>query len=58
MLFLDLFVDRLCTAPLAILFELNLALHQLFILGGPIVDALALIAGELYQAILRHTGAL
>ena len=49
-------MDRLCPAPFAVFFKFNLALHQLFILGGPIVDALALVAGELYESILRHAG--
>lgn len=49
-----LLMHGLSPAPLAPLFELDLALHQLLVLGGPIVDALAFIAGELYQTVLRH----
>lgn len=54
-LFLCFLVHRLQTAPLAPLFELDLALHQFLVLGGPVVDALALAAGELNQAILGHS---
>jgi hypothetical protein len=37
-------VHGLSAAPLAILFELDFARHQLFVLAGPIVDALAFAA--------------
>jgi hypothetical protein len=45
-------VHRGSFAPFAVLFELYLALHELLVLGGPIVYALALVAGELYEAVL------
>ena len=51
-LLFGLFVHGLSPAPFAILFEFNFALHQLFILGGPIVYALAFIARELYESVL------
>lgn len=44
------------TAPFAVLFELNFALHQLLVLGRPIVNALAFVAGQFYESILRHAG--
>ena len=42
----------LSPAPLAPLFELYFTLNKLLILAGPIVDALALGAGEFYESIL------
>ena len=45
----------LSLAPLAVLFELDFALNKLFVFGAPIVDALALLAGEFYQTILGHS---
>ena len=53
-LFFCLFVDSLHAVPLTPFFEFDLALHQLFILGGPVVNPLALRALQTYQAILRH----
>ena len=53
-LLLRLFVDGLGAAPLAILFEFDLALHQLFVLGGPVVNALALGALQFYESVLGH----
>jgi hypothetical protein len=47
-----LFVHGRSPAPLAVLFEFDLADHQLLVLAGPIVDALALRALQLYKAIL------
>lgn len=47
-----LFVHGLGVAPLAILFELDFALNQFFVFGAPIIDALALLAGEFYQTVL------
>ena len=41
-------------APFAVLFELYFTGYQLFVLAGPVVDALAFAAGELDKAILRH----
>jgi len=51
-LLLCLFVHGLSPAPFAVLFELYFAFHQLFVLGRPIVDALAFAAGELYESVL------
>ena len=39
-------------AELAVLFEGDLALDQLLVLARPIVDVLALVAGEPYELIL------
>jgi len=44
----------LCLAPLAVLFELDLALDELLVLAGPIVDASAFTAREFYELILGH----
>lgn len=51
-LFLSFLVHGLGAAPLAELFEFNFAFHKLFILAGPVVYALALGAGELYESVL------
>ncbi len=51
-LFFSLFVHGLSPAPFAPLFKLYFALHELLVLGGPIVYALALGAGQLYESIL------
>lgn len=48
-------MDSLLLAPLAPLGELDLALDLLLVLAAPIVDALALAAGELDESILRHS---
>jgi hypothetical protein len=53
-LFLALLVHLLGPAPLAILFELDFALNELLVFAGPVVSALALAAGELYQSFLGH----
>jgi hypothetical protein len=45
-------MGRLSSVPFTELFELNLALHQLFILGGPVVYTLAGRALQLYKSIL------
>ena len=45
-------MDRHHTIPLAPFFEFDFALHQFFILGGPVVDTLALGALQFYEAIL------
>jgi hypothetical protein len=47
-------VDGLLAAPLAPLFKLDLALDELLVFGRPIVNALAVGAGEADQAVLRH----
>ena len=43
-------------APAAVLFELDLAGHKLFVLAAPVVYALASTAGEFYEFILGHIG--
>jgi len=52
LLLLDLFVDRLGTAPFTKLFEFNFTLHQLLIFRRPVVYALAFGAGQLYESVL------
>ena len=47
-LFFSLLVRSRSATPLTILFELNLALHQFLVFGGPVVYALAFAACELY----------
>jgi hypothetical protein len=42
----------LSPAPFAPLFELDFALYQLLVLRRPVVNTLALGAGELYESIL------
>jgi hypothetical protein len=39
-------------APVAEFVELYLAGNKLLVLGAPVVNALALAAGELYEAVL------
>ena len=51
-LFLALFMHGLFSAPLTILFDLDLALYQLFIFAAPVVNALAFRAGQSYEKIL------
>ena len=41
-------------APFAILLEVDLALHKLSILAGPVIDTTALGAAQLDELILRH----
>jgi len=45
---------RLSPAPLAVLFELYLALHELLVLARPVIDALAFIAREFDESVLGH----
>lgn len=45
-------MDGLCAAPLAPLLKLDLALDELLVLGGPIVNALTLGAGEADESVL------
>ncbi len=47
-------MHRLSTVPLTELFELDFTHHQLLILGGPVVYALALVALQFYESVLRH----
>ena len=51
-LILGLFVLSLLFAPLAVLFQLDLAHDKLPILARPIVDVLALFAAQPYELIL------
>jgi hypothetical protein len=51
-------VDSRLLAPLAVLLELNLTLNKLLVLGTPIVNALAVFAGEFDEAILGHRSVL
>lgn len=52
MLFFRLLVHGVFLTPFAILLKLNLTSDELLVLAGPIVDALAGIAGEFDEAIL------
>ena len=54
-LLLSFLVSRLLLAPLTPLGELYFSLYLLLVLAAPIVDALALAAGELDESILRHS---
>ena len=47
-------MDGLLAAPFAPLFKLDLALDELLVFGRPIVNTLAVLAGEADQAVLRH----
>ncbi len=51
-LFLDLLVDGLLAAPLAPLFKLDLSLDELLVFGRPIVNTLAVLAGEADESVL------
>jgi hypothetical protein len=42
-------------APLAVFLDIDLALDELAVLAGPIIDATALRAGEFEKLILRHS---
>lgn len=53
-LFLGFFVGGILFAPLAILFELDFALHLLPVLPAPVVDALAAPARQFDKMILGH----
>jgi hypothetical protein len=39
-------------ARIAIFLKLNLALHKLLVLASPIIETLALLAGEFYKLVL------
>jgi hypothetical protein len=39
-------------ARIAVFIELNLALYKLLILASPIIETLALLAGEFYKLVL------
>ena len=45
-------MDGVLPTPVAILLELDFALNKLFILAGPVVDALAGFAREFDQLVL------
>ena len=45
-------MNSLFPAPFAKLFDLDFALHELFIFTAPVVDALAFRAGEFNEKIL------
>jgi hypothetical protein len=47
-------VFRLLSAPLTVFFKLDLTHDKFFILVAPVVDALAVVAGEFYEAVLGH----
>jgi hypothetical protein len=47
-------VHGLSPAPFTVLLELYFTGYQLLVFAGPIIDALAFVAGELYKAFLRH----
>jgi hypothetical protein len=44
----------LLAAPLAPFFKLDFTLDELLVFGRPIVNALAVLAGEADKAVLRH----
>jgi hypothetical protein len=45
-------VDGLLAAPLAPLLKLDFTLNELFVFGRPIVDTLAVLAGEADETVL------
>lgn len=51
-LFLSLLMHRILFAPFTILLKLDFTGDQLLILAGPIIDALAGIAGQFNESIL------
>jgi hypothetical protein len=51
-LLFSFFVHTLGPAPIAILFELDFALHTLAIFAGPIVNPFALLALEFNESVL------
>lgn len=53
-LLFDLLVGSLRPTPLAPLLELNLALHELLIFAGEIVNTLAVLACQLDELFLCH----
>jgi hypothetical protein len=56
MLLFDLFMLGMSLAPLAVLLDIDFALHELAVLAGPIIDAAAFGAGEFEKLVLRHRG--
>lgn len=52
LLLLSFLVNCMRAARVTIFFELNLALNKLLVLASPIIEALALLAGEFYKLIL------
>jgi hypothetical protein len=55
LLFLHFLVLGVSLAPLTILLDIDLALDELAVLAGPIIDAPTLRAGEFEKLILRHS---
>ena len=53
-LFFHLVVLGVEFAPAAVLFDLDLALDELFVFAGPIVNTLALLAREFDESVLRR----
>lgn len=53
-LFLDLLVFCRHATPFTVLLQFNLARDELAILAGPVVSALALVTGNLYELVLGH----
>ncbi len=47
-------MHRAGTAPIAKFLELDLASHELFVFGGPVVNALAFAALEFDESVLGH----
>jgi len=47
-------VGLLSAAPFAIFLELYFALNEFFVLAGPIIYALAGVAGEFDESVLGH----
>ncbi len=42
------------SAPFAVFLQFNLASYELAVLARPVVGALALVAGNLYELVLGH----
>jgi hypothetical protein len=47
-------VDGLDPAPFAEFFQVDFALYFALVLAGPVIDALALRAGEFDESVLGH----
>ncbi len=57
-LFFCFFMFCMSPAPSAVFFDVYFALNELLVFARPVVGALALFAGELYQLFLSHSAAL
>lgn len=53
-LLLGFLVHRLCLAPFAVLFQVDLARNRLSVFPAPVVGAFAFRARQFYKFILRH----